>query len=100
VESQNADTPDDPFAGQVGCCPHCGASFPSPRGVGVTTGVYGYAVELAGGRAGVESGTIFMGRCGVCHTELWSAGEGCREWVEHDPGKVTWHRNRNPIFGR
>jgi hypothetical protein len=62
-------------------------------------GVYSYMVDLGGGRAGVEGGTIFFGRCGACHTDLWAPGTSCREWAECDPGKVAWHRNRNPIFG-
>jgi hypothetical protein len=100
VESQDADTPDDPFVGQLGCCPHCGVSFPSSSGPEVVAGAYGYAVDLGGGRAGVQGGTVFMGRCGACHTELCASGAGCREWAGCDPGKVTWRRNRNPIFGR
>ena len=99
MESQAVDESDDQFLARPGCCPHCGASFPSPTAAEVVAGVYSYAVDLGGGRAGVEGGVIFVGRCGACGTDLWAAGVGRREWAECDPAKVQWRRRCAPIRG-
>jgi hypothetical protein len=92
---EKADEPDDPFLGKSGCCPHCGAVFPSASSDEIGEWAYGYAVDLGGGRAGVQGGTIFRSRCGACGTPVWAPNTGRRTWAECDPPSVVWYRDRN-----
>jgi hypothetical protein len=101
VDSKQAHAPDDPFLGQPGRCPHCGESFPSASSDAIGEWSYGYAVDLGGGRAGVQGGTVFRSRCGECGTPVCAAGMGCGTWAECDPTAVVWHRDCNAhlVFG-
>ncbi len=102
MEAQAVKMPDDPFLGQAGRCPHCGVPFPA--GAEVEAWSYGYAIDLGGGRAGVQGGPVFRSACGQCHAPLWVPGADCdcREWTECDPAAVVWHRDRcaHLIFGK
>ena len=101
MEMQETDLPDDPFLGQPGRYPHCGAAFPSASSAAIGEWVYAYAVDLGGGQAGVENGTVFRSKCGECGTPVWAPETGRRTWAACDPATVVWHRDRNAhlIFG-
>ena len=86
--------PDDPFLGQPGRCPHCGAAFPSASSDRVNEWVYSYAVDLGGGRAGVEGGSVFRSRCAECGTPVCSPGTGPRTRAECDPAAAVWYPDR------
>ena len=96
MEPQATDVPEDPFAGEAGRCPHCGAAHPS-AGADVAEFIASYIGSWNRGRPVLTSHVTFRSRCGGCGTDLCASAAGRPNWSACDPAMVVWFRDRGKL---